>query len=91
MGVSLDFRVPLVVFDQCSGRPLRALVEYDQWHPRVNRYGQTKIALVRQAGGEIVLARPGLRVVEYVEEMRMDDYWDAAGTDEEAKSLMARP
>lgn len=47
--------------------------------------------LVRQSGGEIALARPGSLVVEYIEEMRMDDHWDVAGTVEEAKGLVARP
>lgn len=34
--------------------------------------------LIRQAGGEIVLAKPGKGVVKFLEEMRMDDYWDVA-------------
>ncbi len=47
--------------------------------------------LVRQAGGEIVLARPGPLVIEFLDEMRLDDYWDVAGTVEEAKALLTRP
>jgi anti-sigma B factor antagonist len=45
---------------------------------------------VRQSGGQVVLARPGRVVVEYIEAMRMDDYWDVAATVEEAKGLLPR-
>lgn len=45
---------------------------------------------VRQAGGQIVLARVGRGVVEAIEAMRMDDYWDIAASVEEAKALFPR-
>ncbi len=45
---------------------------------------------IRKEGGQVVLARPGRVVVDYIEAMRMDDYWDVAASVEEAKKLLAR-
>ena len=41
---------------------------------------------IRQDGGEVVLARPGKVVVEFIEEMRMEDYWDLFPDLDEAKA-----
>ncbi len=43
---------------------------------------------IRQAGGQVVLARPGRAVIASIESMRMDDYWDTAASVEEAKRLL---
>ncbi|WP_435018209.1 STAS domain-containing protein [Tundrisphaera sp. TA3] len=43
---------------------------------------------IRQAGGQIVLAKPARAVVEYIEMMQMDDYWDTAPSVDEAKALL---
>jgi anti-sigma B factor antagonist len=63
----------------------------------IRELGKTALGLlmtitrqVRQGGGEIVLAKPGKGVVEFLTEMRMDDYWDIAGTVEEAKEAFGR-
>ena len=45
---------------------------------------------VRQAGGDVALARPGRVILRYLDELRMDDYWDVAGSVEEAKGLPDR-
>jgi len=42
---------------------------------------------IRQANGEIVLAKPGQGVVEFLAEMRMEEYWTIAGTVDEARKL----
>lgn len=42
---------------------------------------------IRQADGEIVLARPGKGVVEFLAEMRMEDYWSITDTVEEARKI----
>jgi anti-sigma B factor antagonist len=47
--------------------------------------------LVRQAGGEIVLAKPGKGVVAFLEEMRMDDYWDVVPSIEAAIASLDDP
>jgi anti-sigma B factor antagonist len=45
---------------------------------------------IRRAEGEIVIARPGKGVVEFLTEMQMEDYWDIFGTVEEAKEAFGR-
>ena len=45
---------------------------------------------VRRAGGQLVLARVARSVVDEIEAMRMDDYWDVADSVEEARDLLPR-
>ena len=47
--VAVDFRVPLVVPDQCP-RPPEALVGYDQWPPEVHRHTRWEMALAHGTG-----------------------------------------
>jgi anti-sigma B factor antagonist len=50
----------------------------------------TLTRLVRQGGGEAVLARVGRGAGQFLEEMRMDDYWDVFESVEEAKESFRR-
>jgi anti-sigma B factor antagonist len=45
---------------------------------------------VRKEGGEVVLARPRRSVLDFLDEMRMDDFWDVAETVEAAKESFPR-
>jgi len=42
---------------------------------------------IRQADGELVLARPGKGLVEFLAEMQMEEYWSIAETVEEAREM----
>ena len=42
---------------------------------------------IRREDGEIILARPGRGVLEFLSEMRMEEYWSVADTVETAKGM----
>jgi anti-anti-sigma factor len=50
----------------------------------------TLTRLVRQDGGEAVLTRVSRGAGQFIEEMRMDDYWDVFESVEEAKESLRR-
>jgi len=45
---------------------------------------------IRQAKGEIVLVRVSPSTLHFLEEMRMDDYWDIFDSVEEAEAYFSR-
>lgn len=45
---------------------------------------------IRRRGGEVVMARVGGHVGEYLAEMQLDDYWDVFRTVDEAKRFFHR-
>lgn len=86
-----------------AGRDVRDLL--DRGHRKfilemanIRDLGDTALGLlmtltrqIRQAdGGEIVLARPGKGVLEFLAEMQMEEYWSIAETVEEAMKLFRR-
>lgn len=50
----------------------------------------TLTRLIRQSGGEAVLARPAPPVEAFLDEMRMDAYWEIFSTTEEATAYLLR-
>lgn len=44
----------------------------------------TLTRLIRKEGGEIVMAKPGKGVLQFLDEMQMDDYWEIYDTTAEA-------
>ena len=43
---------------------------------------------IQQARGELILARPGKGVLEFLAEMRMEDYWTIADTVDDALKML---
>jgi anti-sigma B factor antagonist len=63
----------------------------------IREIGETALGLlmtitrqIRQADGEIVLAKPGKGVVEFLTEMQMEDYWDIEETVASAMESLRR-
>lgn len=85
-----------------AGRDVRALLDqgvrkFILEMSNIRELGETALGLlmtitrqVRQSDGEIVLAKPGKGVVEFLAEMRMDDYWDIEATVDEALNSLRR-
>lgn len=85
-----------------AARDVRQLLEQDVRKfvlemANIRELGTTALGLlvtltrqIRLSGGEIVLAKPGKGLVEFLDEMKMDDYWDIAASVEEAKSLFVQ-
>jgi|SRR5579883_1610165 len=85
-----------------AGRDVKELL--DQGHclfilelAGVRETGTTVIGLlttltrqVRQRGGELVLAKVGPALEEFIEAMRMDTYWDLFASVDEAKEYLLR-
>src|SRR5690349_20169864 len=47
----------------------------------------TRPRRIRQAGGEVVVARPSREIGKMIEEMQMDEFWDVFPSIEEAKAF----
>jgi anti-sigma B factor antagonist len=80
-----------------AGRDIRELLDqgirkFVLEMANIREIGDTALGLlmtltrqIQRAKGEIVLAKPGKGVVEFLTEMQMEDDWDIFGTIEEAK------
>ncbi len=45
---------------------------------------------IRQAKGEMIIAKPGKGVLSFLNEMQMEDYWSIADTVEEACKMLGK-